>query len=225
MKKGFYFILFTAILAFPLKSYANLNGFEIRAVVAWNDADDECAVQGEITSDEGGLINGSERLEVNGATWGDFSGLPLSGYNIGDKIAFGTLKLGLKLNYNFDVELDEGICQNLKLGDKIQFIGSFGDTLVDFDLFQPMILGGTGLDNNDTYVPLDLSMNSLWLTNLNGDMITLGSGPLFPGGGGGGGMGTGDGCSLSQGHPGAKLSWLGLFLLTVGGWALLAKRA
>ncbi len=220
MKNWTHLFIFLSIMVFPMASFANVDGYQINWVMSYGEDDTECAAEGEITSIQGNIINGSERLAVNGTTWGSFANLPTVGYNIGTKFAFGTNSLQVRLNYNFDVALDEGICQNLQAGDVVQFDGSFNDDLASVVLDQPMLQSALALDGM-AYTWIDLNQNSLELTNLNGDMITIGSGPLFnTGGGGGGGTGTSTNCSIGAVGSGFQLAWALLFspLLGAGMW-------
>jgi hypothetical protein len=187
-------LLLTALFLIPSVSFANLNGFKINFVAAYVDTDEECAAEGEITSDEGGLINGSEKLTVNGITWGSFAGLPTSGYSVGDKVSFGTDELALRLGVTYDVKLSTDICKGLTLGDSIEFFGSFGDQLTQLNIPEPMINAAWALNSAGKYAEVDLTQNSLWGTSLNGSMWTIGTGPIF--GGGSIPTGPGGGCNI-----------------------------
>ena len=200
MKRIFLTILLLGVMSVPALSYANLTGFRINAVIAWDEAEDECAVEGEITSIDGGQISGDEKLTIDGITWGDFSELFLdasTGYNVGDTISFGTLELSLKLSYQFDVELNTFDCQDLVAGQELGFQGSFGDEITTVDLAEPMLNYGLAFDSSiaGNYTSFDLTINSWELMGLF-DSVIIGEGPLLDVDGDDGGVSLGDGCTL-----------------------------
>jgi len=176
MKRVFFnLILLTGIL-FSVPARANLNQFIIDFVVAWGETDTECGVQGHIDSIEGGIINGSERLAVNGITWGDFAGLPMDGYQPGTPIAFGTQDLQIRTALAFDINLDTGICQNIQEGDSLEFFGSFGGLLDEVPMPDPVIRRALALSIDRERI-VDLSTESVTFTNRNGAQATVGEGP------------------------------------------------
>lgn len=224
--KIFKVLFLTAFILVPSSSFANLDGFKLNFVAAFVNTDEECSAEGEITSDQGGLINGTEQIAVNGTTWGDLSSLPTSGYSIGDKISFGTDPLALRLGVSFDVQLDTAICKGLKVGDSIEFFGSFGAQLTQLTIPQPGLNTAWALNSGGTYDEVDLTQNSLWGTSLNGGMWTLGTGPLFGSGGGGMTM-SGNGCRLGNSAAASSMSmvWF-LFTAIFGlGWLWLRREA
>lgn len=220
MKKFLFLFLILGLAASPQMAKAFNNETTIQTGVAFYEADDECAVETEFTSFEGGgNIFGTEGLFVNGVKWGDLSELPTSGYEVGDKIAWGTEALGIKWNYNFDVTLKAELCFNLKLGDQIQYIGSGGTPLSTYVVAQEPILMGAYSFNESTsgYDYIDLNTTRLTLTRLDGTTISFGGGepPSTQDGD------TGNGCSLAMASSGAASlgGWLGLAgLLGFMGW-------
>ncbi|MDX1386409.1 MAG: hypothetical protein R3257_02385 [bacterium] len=214
MKKLVYLVLFLGVLALPQAAHSRNVGAQIQSGVIWYEADDECAVEVEFTSFEGGgFITGFEGLYINGTLWADLQDLPTEGYQAGDKVAFGTEALGIKWNYSFDVQLRADFCTGLKLGDTISYRGTDGTDLSSYELTQePMLMGaydynkGTG-----KFDYVDLNVTRLSLTNLWDTTISFGGGeaPSTNGGDGGGGQ-TGTNCSIGNfaGGMGSLSGWL-----------------
>lgn len=213
---------FLILVTIPAISQANLKGATINWVISYGEDPAECAAEVEITDIEGGVINGSERLAIDGLTWGDFSGLPTSGYSIGTKFSFGTDAFQVRANYNVDVLLDETLCEDIMQGDVLSFDGSFNPDLSSLMLDTPMMHSALVLQNGN-YNWIDLTQNSILITNLAGETTTFGSGPVINNGGGGGGGSTSNGgCFLAAGAPAAgALAWgtLLLPLIPLGLWA------
>lgn len=211
MNKLIYLALILGCLALPLPAHSFNDGAQILTGVAYYEADDECAVQTEFTSFEGGgFLAGTEGLYINGVLWADTSGLPTEGYQPGDRIAWGTEALSIKWNYQFDVTLRADYCTDLKAGDVISYRGTGGMDLSSYQLPQnPILMGAYSFnENTDAFDYVDLNTTRISITNLLGTSLFFGGGeaPSTTNGG------TGNGCSLNAlaGGAGSLSAWLGL---------------
>lgn len=205
-------------------SQADLDGATINWVISYGEDPAECAAEVEITSIQGGLINGSERLAIDGLTWGDFSSIPNTGYSIGTKFSFGTDAFQVRANYNVDVLLDETLCEDIMQGDVLSFDGSSTPDLSSLMLDTPMMHSALVLQNGN-YNWIDLTQNSILITNLAGDTTTFGSGPVINNGGGGGGGSTSTGgCFIGAGVTATGAFAWGILLLPLIALGLWARR-
>lgn len=213
------------IFILPLSAQA-FSTLEMTGIYGWVGNTKECAVQTEFVSAIDGLINGLEQIEINDTDWGGLDQLPsFSGYSAGFKVSYGTLSLQLRANYNFDVILDESICENLQNGDVITSTNSGGEITQTFSLDDIMLQSGYVLNTNNIFDHVDLDQNSIQIESLDGSILTLGTGPLWPTFNGGGGD-SGGGCSLiaSAIPAGSSLAFLfGANLFLLGAWRRFKK--
>jgi len=199
------------VLMVPLRASAEVTGFQMNYAVAWGEEDTDCAVEGELTSIVDGQTNGSEAILVNGVEWGSFAnGLHTGGFDIGDKFTFGTDSFALKLNYQFDVSLDEDMCADLQDGDEITFHGSsfgagFGTQLDSFRI-SPRLNFAYDIQGDGE---VDLTTNSVDLTGLSAS-VTVGEGVPIPGTPGA--SAASDDCSAIQAEEAGTPSTLWLML-------------
>ena len=208
--KRILFLLAVFLVFTPMTAQADNFDARIEYFVAYFDTDEECAVQTEITGIDGGLLNGTEAILLNGIEWANTQELidvqGNSGYQVGDKISWGTSALALKLNYNFDIELRADFCQDLEAGDFISYRTSFGSEVSGYNIGTPNILTSWNFNpNSGGYDTWDLSTNTFTITGFGGSITIVDGVPQ-------GSTNGGNGCRLTHG-PSA--------LSGLSGWALL----